>query len=724
MRRIYLVVLVIGMMMLLTVIKVRAQLPSAPDLSILNPTERSTVWVDYSKACYTYVVKKNQFDNFEHLIAISKKGISLTSDKDYSKLSIYHFILGHTYKVQLKYDSAFYHLKKAIAYGSEQNTGFEVKAIQQVLYLNRFLGRAEETKPYVQRLNKLLPLCKDEEVKDNVLSALSEDYLANGNYTQAISLLLQSLPLKEKIFAEKKDFPSKINIGLAYFSLGNLYLELQQNNNALQHYKAAEPYLNEYPGGKVRLYIKLQQTYLNLNHLDSAKHFYHKVYAANSDKKIFFESSTLSSVNANLANYFLAKKNVAEAKKYSDLAYQLALKSESPESILYAQNLMGSLNFYQQNYLLAIQFLKQALPNSSSFSKDIYAGIVLKLAESYEKIGNYQESLLFYKKYNLLFQEIYKEKSNEEISKVEFKYKSIQKQKQIDELSEQTVIANRLLKQQNQLQAALLIAIALILTIAFLIYINYRNKNKSNKLLQKVNADLDTVNTRLFAANQSKARLFSIISHDLRKPIGQLFNILKIQQGKSSLITEADRDKYQHNLLNASVNLLDTLEDLLTWSKSQLENFKVENEEVEVEDMIRSVVDLMQTQAEAKNITFVIDEFKFKIIHTDFNLLQTILRNIVQNAVNYSFSNTSIFIRTAIGSGGYPKLVVSNQGEVIPAHKIEQLMANNALGSSSSGYGLMLIKDLSERINAKLHIESDEFNGTTTEIHFLNNKIN
>lgn len=683
-----------------------------------KPGNESKKWLDYATRFYNRTVERGIFKEFDSVIIVARKGMGLTARNDYHSLSAYSFFIGHTYKVQLKNDSAFFYLGQSARYAIlGQNMEYEVMALQQINYLNRYLGRFEETKPHVKRLHQLLPLAKDDAIKDRILSALSEEYLSTGDYHKAISYILESLPLKEKILAEKRDYTSKVSLGLAYASLGNLYLQLHQNQNALNSFKQAAPYLEKYMGAKIRLYINFEQVYLNMQKVDSAKIYYDKVYGAMADKKLFYASSELSAVNRLFAAYYL-DKDIALAKQYAKKAYQLGVESESKEAMLYALNLMGNLNYELKHYREAITYLEKALPGSYSFSKDVYASIMLKLAQSYEKLGNNGKALKYYKDYNALSSRIYQDKSDEQIANIEFKYKNAEKEKQIDYLSNERLVANKLLKQKNQLQLALSIAFGLALLVTILIYRNYRNQNRSNVLLHQSNAELDLVNKKLAEANQTKTRLFGIISHDLRSPVSQLFTFLKLQQAKSGLLSEAQQEAHQKKLIQSSTALLATMEDLLLWSKSQMEHFELDLSDVSISELFMKVIALLQNQAEAKELEIREEIVGLPRLKSDENLLLIVLRNLLQNAINHSFPKGVIVLRAAITDKGLPFIAMVNSGLVIPEDKIAELQSGFHVSSKSNGYGLLIVKELLHQLNAQLLISSNEQEGTCMQVLF------
>ncbi|RZL48598.1 MAG: tetratricopeptide repeat protein [Pedobacter sp.] len=330
-------------------------------------------YYNYSYRFFNYIQEKGKFSDFDELLKMSKKGLTFTKPTDFKYLSGLQFLIGMSYKVQLKKDSALVYLQKSISNAQRGNElDIEISAIQQINYFYRYIGQVEETDRYIKRLNVLRKEIKDVYLKDKVISALSDDFLHRGSYTQAVELLLGSLTTKEYFYKQKKDYKSRINLALAFSELGSLYLQLNQNQNALNYLKKGEPYFFDYIGGRVRLYKKMQQAYLNLSKIDSASIYYHKIYTS-MRYGIYESAEDISGTNRLFAEYYLSKQNISMAVKYAEIAYQKGLISESKEAILMATNMMGNLTFHQKKYNEAIQYFEKALPNSNNFSKDIFA---------------------------------------------------------------------------------------------------------------------------------------------------------------------------------------------------------------------------------------------------------------------------------------------------------------------------------------------------------------
>lgn len=259
-------------------------------------------------------------------------------------------------------------------------------------------------------------------------------------------------------------------------------------------------------------------------------------------------------------------------------------------------------------------------------------------------------------------------------------------------------------------------AFLLLITI-LLVYLNFRSKQKANLLLDKKNRQLDILNEQLMTANRTKAKLLGIIFHDLRSPVSHLFTFLKLQQSRPGLLTEACKNQYQQELLLSSANLLATMEDLLLWSKSQMDHFTLNHEDVDVAHLLAAITRLLQAEAKDKKIILEIEKPDYQFVNSDYNLLFTILRNLLQNAVKHAFSETVILIRANINAQQQPYISIINHGEMIPAERIQKLINEVDISSKSSGYGLLIVKDLSAMIGAEFNMCST-LEGTTTQVVF------
>jgi signal transduction histidine kinase len=212
------------------------------------------------------------------------------------------------------------------------------------------------------------------------------------------------------------------------------------------------------------------------------------------------------------------------------------------------------------------------------------------------------------------------------------------------------------------------------------------------------------LNAQLNEANQTKAKLFGILGHDLRAPISQVYQLLKLQQqnvGISAAVQAQLSDKVQQ----AAGALLETLEDLLLWSKSQLSAFSIHKTNIALRPIIDQVFDLLQLAVEEKNIHIQNNVSMDDYIYTDHQLLQIILRNLIQNAIQASPIEGTIEVTF---SSDNKVLQIRNKGNAFTQADYLVAIAKNDSGKSTSGLGLKLVQELSDKLGLQLKFDNPD----------------
>ncbi|WP_172600328.1 sensor histidine kinase [Sulfurivermis fontis] len=227
---------------------------------------------------------------------------------------------------------------------------------------------------------------------------------------------------------------------------------------------------------------------------------------------------------------------------------------------------------------------------------------------------------------------------------------------------------------------------------------------------------------RLATANASKDRLFSIVAHDLRGPvsaIGSLLNILDSQvreQGQRELI-----ERFA-NLREAMQQLTRFLENLLQWSRLQLDQDQCQPQVVDLARAVDSAAGPSALHASLKEITVERRVTPDTLVLADPHMLQTILHNLLSNAIKFTPRKGYVTV-TAAREHLDIHVTVRDTGIGIEADKLSQLFDIARLssrpgtnGEPGSGLGLLLCKELVERQGGHLWVESWPHTGT--EVHF------
>ena len=238
---------------------------------------------------------------------------------------------------------------------------------------------------------------------------------------------------------------------------------------------------------------------------------------------------------------------------------------------------------------------------------------------------------------------------------------------------------------------------------------------------QKINMEIQEKNKQLEELNKVKNKLFSVIGHDLRNP----FNVIL---GFSNLLIEKIEKKEIYKMENVVDNVVIIrdlsyktyilLENLLRWGKIQIEINSFKPDFYNLYEIIDANITFVKHIAEFKKINIIVDVDNSIKIYTDKDMLDTVIRNLLTNAIKFSFFNTEVKI---VSEKKLKDVVLSVEDKGIgmsledidKLFRIEELFTrrgtNNELGT---GLGLILCKEYVEKNNGKIWVESEEGKGS------------
>lgn len=265
-----------------------------------------------------------------------------------------------------------------------------------------------------------------------------------------------------------------------------------------------------------------------------------------------------------------------------------------------------------------------------------------------------------------------------------------------------------------------------LLTFGLIIMLNQR----LNAVMTEANNKLEITNKELQKLNAQKDTFFTIISHDLRGPVGNISYMLHEMKYMDE-ISENDKKELIAELHKQADKTYMLLENLLEWSKLQLNAIDIKFERIEVKDLVENSIDLLTEIAKQKGI-----EIKFEIENTelevDVKMISTVIRNVVSNAIKFVKTGGEIVIKTKT-SIDKTKLIINDNGigikkdDLDKIFKIEEKVSKRGTnGEIGSGIGLKLCKEFVEKNNGKIEIRSELEKCTEVTITFfkINNQFN
>lgn len=218
---------------------------------------------------------------------------------------------------------------------------------------------------------------------------------------------------------------------------------------------------------------------------------------------------------------------------------------------------------------------------------------------------------------------------------------------------------------------------------------------------------------------EGRDRLYSVIAHDLRSPLGSMkmaLNMLVEIIPKESI----GDDMYEilTSTNETAEELFSLLDNLLKWTKSQLGKLTVLNQRFNFPELISGAVDNLKPMANLNNIKLVFETEGDFFVFGDIDMTKTIIRNLIMNAMKFSHDNFSIEVKTYIKDGD-AVCDVTDHGIGMSESNQEILRGENALTTlgarqeEGTGLGLQLCREFAHRNNGKFWFKSKEGEGST-----------
>ena len=234
-----------------------------------------------------------------------------------------------------------------------------------------------------------------------------------------------------------------------------------------------------------------------------------------------------------------------------------------------------------------------------------------------------------------------------------------------------------------------------------------------------IHNELKEKNAQLAELNASKDKFFSIISHDLRSPFNILLGYSNLLVENSERYSPAELTSRAQKIQTSAKKLYTLLENLLTWSRIQRGAMEYEPEPIQLNEIIEETIDLFLSQAEHKTIVLHSASSPDMQVYADYQMLHTILRNLLSNALKFTPAEGRVEI-TARDDGAVVEIAIADTGVGINPADLPRLFRidsqytrQGTAGEKGTGLGLSLCKDLVEKNHGRIWVNSVMDNGTT-----------
>jgi signal transduction histidine kinase len=230
--------------------------------------------------------------------------------------------------------------------------------------------------------------------------------------------------------------------------------------------------------------------------------------------------------------------------------------------------------------------------------------------------------------------------------------------------------------------------------------------------------EIDKSRQELKELNATKDRLFSIIGHDLRGPIGGFKSLIELLISDYDLSDTSSLVEVLQAIQKTANSSYDLLENLLAWAKSQQNEIVYSPEEIELKPLVASIIDLHFELSKSKSISIVNNVTENTFIYADKNIIMTVLRNLISNAIKFSSEGQQV--RISVDRNDNEQIIsIEDNGVGIKPDDLAKLFKNSehfttygTNGEKGSGLGLLLCKDFVENNCGRIWAESEQGKGS------------
>lgn len=223
---------------------------------------------------------------------------------------------------------------------------------------------------------------------------------------------------------------------------------------------------------------------------------------------------------------------------------------------------------------------------------------------------------------------------------------------------------------------------------------------------------------KLRSLNVTKDRFFSIIAHDLKSPFQGLLGSMQILTSEFDYLSDSERKTLITSIEKLSRHTYKLLENLLEWSRIQTEHLEYNIQIFNIKNAFQDTIELLSNVAANKGINVKLNIPEDYFAKSDINVTLTVFRNILSNAIKFTGQNGIITI-SAFQSNGFIEISVEDNGIGMTKEEVDNLFLiqnqqnrPGTEGETGTGLGLILCKDMIERVGGEIRVTSTPGKGT------------
>ena len=606
----------------------------------------------------------------------------------------------------LEMDSLYSIGKKALEYSEKIDYTYgKIKGLDALgnYYYNK--GEREKSMPLFQEALRLATEAKDIPSELSIINAMAQNYSFEGNYAEALNLNLKGIDLAREI--DNQPMLSVLNENIA-----GLYADQKDFKNALMFYDTVQK-INRRLGDEV-IDAETQSNMASL--YKDAKDYKNAMFNINRSISTFEKHKVydwLAYAYEVKGDIYLDQEKYKWALYWYDQSNMLFKHQIEDDRIkIQLMNGMAKVYFGLEQDSLALVYAKKGLALSDKI-KSLQGKIDCSetLYKVHKKNGNTPEALAYLESFKILSDSLFKDKNKQSLSLLETKLQYEQEKQELIEANE-TALA----KQRNYIYFSVIILMILSI-ITFVIRRSENIQRKLNRELKEKSTAVTQREAQLHEINKTNTKLFSIIGHDLRGPIGGLQSMLNLFTDGE--ISTKEFVSFIPKLKTDVDNISFTLNNLLSWGMNQLNGVVTKPKRVSLSNLVNNNIQLLSEIANSKSIKIINQLPENPRIWADSHQMDIVVRNILSNAIKFTPENGLITIN-AVEKAGMWQVSIRDTGIGMTAEMQRSIFKDSSnittYGTNNekgTGLGLSLCKEMVLKNNGEIWVDSVPRKGTT-----------
>ena len=600
-----------------------------------------------------------RYYNSDSLLSISQRALEYSRDAKFKTGECLSYLnLGHFHSDQGENCQAIDYYLKALALARSLG-----KVKLRLSIENSLAGEYAYIGNYGKALDGYLEAIEMATETDDkpMLSILNENiadlYASQKDYTQALEFYDKVKKINDAIGDEIYSAETMCNVASIYADMANFSYALFNINKSIAIFEKRKimDWLAYCYSVKGKIYVKQGK-------FDWALHWYNQ--SSYLHESLEDERSKIELLNG-MAEAYLGLEKDDISQQYALEAFEISKRINFLEGIEKCSKMLYAIHKNKQDYKMALG----------------YHELFQKMSDSISRADN-RKSLTM-----------------------------LQTQLQHKKQQEDLILKNKraLAKQWNYIYAVLGILLILV-AIIILIQRGKRIQKDLNRKLQRQKEVLLQREMELKSTDKTKDKLFSIIAHDLRGPIGALQDLLRLFRDGD--IERTEFLEYIPKLRNDVGHISFTLNNLLSWGQAQMKGAVTNPRTIALENLITDNINLLSEIANSKKIKIVNKVMESTMSWSDSHQIDIVIRNLISNALKFTPKNGTITI-DAEDKNSFWEISVKDNGVGMDLVTQKKLFDKNNYGTTygtnnekGTGLGLSLCKEMIEKNKGTIWVES------------------